>query len=74
MNEWDIPTKRNSLGLTMLLSLFPGGGQYYTEHYVRGGFITGIEALLFYEVYINKSWQKDRIYEQAKPYQDSVAM
>jgi hypothetical protein len=74
VNEWDIPTKRNSLGLTMLLSILPGGGHYYTEHYVRGGFITGIEALLIYEVYINKSWQKDRVYEQAKPFQDSVAM
>ena len=74
VNEWDIPTSHNSLPITMLLSILPGGGQYYTGHYVRGGFITGIEALLFYEVYINKSWQKDRIYEQAKPYQDSVAM
>jgi hypothetical protein len=74
VNEWDIPTKHNSLPITMLLSILPGGGQYYTGHYVRGGFITGIEALLFYEVYINKSWQKDRVYEQAKPYQDSVAM
>ena len=58
----------------MLFSIFPGGGQYYTGHYVRGGFITGIEALLIYEVYINKSWQKDRVYEQAKPFQDSVAI
>ena len=74
VNEWDIPTTHNSLPLTMLFSIFPGGGQYYTGHYVRGGFITGIEALLIYEVYINKSWQKDRVYEQAKPFQDSVAI
>lgn len=74
VNEWDIPTKRNSLGLTMLLSLFPGGGQYYTEHYVRGGFITGIELLLVYEVYFNKSWQKDRVLEQAQPFRDTVSM
>ena len=74
VNEWDIPTEHNSLPLTMLFSILPGGGQYYTGHYVRGGFITGIEALLIYEVYVNKSWQKDRVYEQAKPFQDSVAM
>ncbi len=74
VNEWDIPTNHNSLPLTMLFSLLPGGGQYYTGHYVRGGFITGIEGLLIYEVYVNKSWQKDRIYEQAKPFQDSVAI
>ena len=74
VNEWDIPTERNSLPLTMLLSILPGGGQYYTEHYVRGGFITGIELLLVYEVYFNKSFQKDRVLEQAQPYRDSVSL
>jgi len=74
VNEWDIPTKRNSLPLTMLFSILPGGGHYYTEHYVRGGFITGIEALLIYEVYINKAWQKDRVLEQAQPFRDSVSL
>ena len=74
VNEWDIPTKRNSLPLTMLFSIFPGGGQYYTEHYVRGGFITGAELFLFYEVYYNKAFQKDRVIKQARPFQDSVAL
>ena len=73
VNEWDIPTKRNSLGLTMLLSILPGGGHYYTEHYVRGGFITGIELLLLYEVTANKSYQHRRVLEQAQPLRDSVA-
>lgn len=73
VNEWDIPTERNSLPLTMLFSILPGGGQYYTEHYVRGGFITGIELLLFYEVVYNKSFQYDRVLEQAKPFRDSVS-
>lgn len=73
VNEWDIPTTHNSLPLTMLFSILPGGGQYYTGHYVRGGFITGIEGLLVYEVFFNKSWQRDRIYEQVEPFQDSVA-
>jgi TM2 domain-containing membrane protein YozV len=73
VNEWDVPTEHNSLLYTMLFSIFPGGGQYYTGHYVRGGFITGIEGLLVYEVFFNKSWQRDRIYEQARPLQDSVA-
>lgn len=73
VNEWDIKTNRNSLPLTMLFSLFPGGGQYYTEHYVRGGFITAIEGFLIYEVYYNKSFQRDRVLEQAKDFQDSVA-
>lgn len=74
VNEWDIPTKRNSLAMTMLFALFPGGGQYYTEHYVRGGFITGIELLLLYEVTANKSYQHKRVLEQAEPFQDSVAL
>ncbi|MCF0223490.1 MAG: hypothetical protein HUK20_04410 [Fibrobacter sp.] len=73
VNEWDVPTERNSLPLTMLFSILPGGGQYYTEHYVRGGFITGIELFLFYEVVFNKSYQYDRVLEQAKPFRDSVA-
>lgn len=73
VNEWDVPTAHNSLLYTMLFSIFPGGGQYYTGHYIRGGFITGIEALLAYEVFVNKSWQRDRIYEQVEPFQDSVA-
>ena len=74
VNEWDIPTRRNSLPLTMLFALFPGGGQYYTEHYVRGGFITAIELLLLYEVTANKSYQHRRVLEQAKPFQDSVGI
>lgn len=74
VNEWDVPTDRNSLVLTMLFSLFPGGGHYYTEHYIRGGFITGIEAFLFYEVYYNKSFQKDRVLKQARAFQDSVGL
>ena len=73
VNEWDIPTKRNSLAMTMLFAIFPGGGQYYTEHYVRGGFITGIELLLLYEVTANKSYQHKRVLEQAEPFRDSVA-
>lgn len=73
VNEWDIPTERNSLPVTMMLSLLPGGGHYYTEHYVRGGFITGIELALFYEVVYNKSYQYDRVLEQAAPFRDSVS-
>ena len=70
--EWDIETERNSLPLTMLFSLFPGGGHFYSEHYVRGGFILAAELALTYEVFINKPLQQDRRFEQAKPYRDSV--
>jgi hypothetical protein len=73
VNEWDIPTERNSLPLTMLFAIFPGGGQIYTEHYVRGGFISAIELLLLYEVTSNKSYQNRRVKEQAEPFQDSVS-
>ena len=72
INEWDIPTTRNSLLSAMLFSLLPGGGQYYTEHYVRGGFLTGIEGLLIYDVFFNKSFQRDRLLDRARPFQDSV--
>ncbi len=72
VNEWDIPTKRNSLLHAMLFSLLPGGGQYYTEHYVRGGFLTGIEGLLIYDIFFNRSFQRDRLLDRARPFQDSV--
>lgn len=73
VNEWDIPTEHNSLLTTMLFSVLPGGGQYYTGHYVRGGFITAIELGLVYDVFFNKSFQNDRVMEQARPFQDSVS-
>lgn len=72
VNEWDIPTERNSLKNAMLFSLLPGGGQYYTEHYVRGGFLTGIEGLLIYDIFFNRSFQRDRLLERAGSFQDSV--
>lgn len=72
VNEWDIPTTHNSLKYAMLFSLLPGGGQYYTEHYVRGGFLTGIEGLLIYDIFFNRSYQRDRLLERARPFQDSV--
>lgn len=74
VNEWDIPTRHNSLAMTMLLSVFPGGGQYYTQHYVRGGFITAIELGLVYEVFYNKDYQYKRVLEQAEPFRDSVSL
>lgn len=72
VNEWDIPTEHNSLPLTLLFAMLPGGGQYYTGHYVRGGFITAIELALLYEVTSNKSYQNKRVKEQAEPFRDSV--
>ena len=72
VNEWDIPTNRNSLKYAMLFSLLPGGGQYYTEHYVRGGFLTGIEGLLIYDIFFNRSFQRDRLLDRARLFQDSV--
>ncbi|MBP5247825.1 MAG: hypothetical protein J6Z31_08220 [Fibrobacter sp.] len=70
--EWDVETEHNSLPLTLLFSLFPGGGQYYTGHYIRGGFITAVELGLAYEVFINKRDQKKRRFDQAREFQDSV--
>lgn len=70
--EWDVETSHNSLPLTLLFGVFPGGGQYYTGHYIRGGFITAIELGLAYEVFVNKRSQKKRRFRQAREYQDSV--
>mgnify|MGYP003556992951 FL=1 len=70
--EWDIKTENRSLPLTLLWSILPGGGHFYSEHYVRGGFILAAEVALTYEVFINKPYQQDRRFKQAKPYRDSV--
>ena len=70
--EWDIKTENCSLPLTLLWSILPGGGHFYSEHYVRGGFILAAEVALTYEVFINKPYQQDRRFKQARPYRDSV--
>lgn len=72
--EWDVETDRKSLPLTLVLSVLPGGGHFYSEHYVRGGFILALELGLTYEVFFNKKYQQRRRFEQAEPYRDSVAV
>lgn len=72
VNEWDIPTTHNSLKYAMLFSLLPGGGQFYTEHYVRGGFLAGFELLLIYDIFFNRAFQRDRLLERAAGFQDSI--
>lgn len=71
--EWDIPTKNNSLMTTMLLGLaIPGGAQFYTEHYVRGGFLFAIETGLAYEVFLNKPNQQEKRIRDSRKARDSV--
>ncbi|MDR1760209.1 MAG: DUF5683 domain-containing protein [Fibrobacter sp.] len=74
VHEWDIRTGRNSLPLTLLWGIFPGGGQFYSEHYVRGSFIAAVELLLTYEVFFNKKIQKERRFDEAREFQDSIAV
>jgi len=72
--DWDIKTERNSLGATIGLALiFPGGGQFYTEHYVRGGFLFAFEGALFYETFFNKFRQNRNFNKNIRNYRDSVA-
>jgi hypothetical protein len=72
--DWDIKTERNSLGATMGLALiFPGGGQFYTEHYVRGGFLFALEGALFYETFFNKFRQNRNFNKNIRNYRDSIA-
>jgi len=71
--DWDIETKRNSLGATIGLALiFPGGGQFYTEHYVRGGFLFTFETALFYETFFNKFRQNRNFNKNIREFRDSV--
>jgi len=72
--DWDIETKNNSLPLVLLTSLvFPGGGQFYTGHYVRGGFLFAFESALIYETCFNKFRQNREFNKNIKTYRDSVS-
>jgi len=72
--DWDIKTERNSLAATMGLALiFPGGGQFYTGHYVRGGFLFALEGALFYETFFNKFRQNRNFNSNIRNYRDSIA-
>jgi hypothetical protein len=72
--DWDIKTERNSLAATMGLALiFPGGGQFYTKHYVRGGFLFAFEGALFYETFFNKFRQNRNFNKNIRDYRDSIA-
>lgn len=72
--EWDVATAHKSLAATMLWSILPGGGQFYTGHYIRGGFISAIELGLTYEVFFNQENLQQKRFDQAKEFQDSVAV
>jgi hypothetical protein len=72
--DWDIETKNNDLSLVHLTSfLFPGGGQFYTGHYVRGGFLLAFEGALIYETFYNKFRQNRIFNENIRAYRDSVS-
>jgi len=43
--------QKKSASLAMLLSVIPGGGQFYTEHYITGSVIAGGEIALGYLAY-----------------------
>ena len=45
--DWGLPDRPLSVPLTVGLStVFPGGGQFYSGHPVRGSFLLGLEAML----------------------------
>ncbi|GHV13814.1 hypothetical protein AGMMS49938_08920 [Fibrobacterales bacterium] len=73
--DWDIKTERNSLPLTLGLSLaIPGGGQFYTKHFTRGGFLFAIEGALIYEAFYNKPRQNEDFNKKINAFKDSVAL
>lgn len=47
VHDWGLPDKPLSVPLTVGLSaVFPGGGQFYSGHPVRGSFLLGLESIL----------------------------
>jgi len=72
--DWDIETNNNDLAMVHLTSfLFPGGGQFYTGHNVRGGFLLAFEGALIYETFYNKFRQNRVFNENIRAYRDSVS-
>jgi len=48
LNDWKIQSTRLSIPKAVALSaIFPGGGQFYGGHPVRGSFLLGLETTLF---------------------------
>lgn len=48
VHDWGVPDHPISLPLALGLStVFPGGGQFYGGHTVRGSFLLGMETVLF---------------------------
>ena len=71
--DWDIETKNNSQAMVHLTSfVFPGGGQFYTKHYVRGGFLFAFESALIYETFYNKYRQRREFNKNIREFKDSV--
>jgi hypothetical protein len=55
LDDWLVKTPPLSYTKGLLFSaLFPGGGQIYGKHYVRAGFLIGIEGFLFTDVLFYK--------------------
>ncbi|MBE0433855.1 hypothetical protein IBX73_10385 [candidate division WOR-3 bacterium] len=46
-----VPRAEKNAGLAMLLCIFPGGGQFYTERYVPGAIIGIAEIAIGYYAY-----------------------
>ena len=72
--EWDIPTLHKSLGLTLAFGMLPGGAQFYTQHYIRGGFLVAIEGGLAYEVFVNKPSQQRKRRTESAAARDSILL
>jgi TM2 domain-containing membrane protein YozV len=47
LHDWEVPNPPLSTGKALAYGLLPGGAQFYGNHPVRGGFLLGLETLLF---------------------------
>ena len=82
MHAWDISTPHKSKPMALGFAILtPGGGHYYTEHYVRAGFITGIQSYLLFEIFSNydlrieqRSTNSKYFVSEATRYADSLAL
>jgi TM2 domain-containing membrane protein YozV len=73
IDDWKLETEPLSYKKAFLYSLiFPGGGQLYSRHYVRAGFLIGLEGLLLMDILVYKQALKNNKDHLIDLYTDSA--
>jgi len=75
LRDWEVKNPPLSYSKTILMSLFiPGGAQLYGKHYVRAGFLIGLEGGLFLDALWGKRFVLHAKSKQAQEALDSASL